>query len=505
MASTIANAKHSVERAAVGALIDGILKDLKNTENKRESYCKLADLAQKYFGKTAFPDARLEKVKQDLMNPDSRWIKFIDNVIDEVNPNFAKMTLLNLGYEAFLRGTKQIRANREKYNCNIPWLILFDPTSACNMHCKGCWSGTYGHKNNLSFEDMDKIVTEGKELGTYLYLMTGGEPMVRKKDILRLLKKHRDCYFAAFSNSTLIDEEFVKELQKLGNMTFFLSIEGTPDTNDARRGEGHYAAVMKAMDLLKKYGILFGTSICYTRANIEAVTSDDFFHLLEEKGAKFGFYFHYMPVGKNAVPDLMPTPEQREYMINRIRYIRSSESNIQFYPMDFQNDGEYVGGCIAGGRNYFHINSSGDAEPCVFIHFSNTNIHNNTVLEMLQSPLFKMYHEGQPFNRNHLRPCPMLENPELLPKMVKESGAHQTNEEAPEQVDELESKCVDYAKAWKPYADRIWASETHKKPSYENYTKEKREHPELAAFEHVGDVPPVEDQKTAQTASAAQQ
>jgi MoaA/NifB/PqqE/SkfB family radical SAM enzyme len=157
--------------------------------------------------------------------------------------------------------------------------------------------------------------------------MTGGEPMVRKKDILRLLKKHRDCYFAAFSNSTLIDEEFVKELQKLGNMTFFLSIEGTPDTNDASRGEGHYAAVMKAMDLLKKYGILFGTSICYTRANIEAVTSDDFFHLLEEKGAKFGFYFHYMPVGKNAVPDLMPTPEQREYMINRIRYIRSSESD----------------------------------------------------------------------------------------------------------------------------------------------------------------------------------
>ena len=28
-----------------------------------------------------------------------------------------------------------------------------------------------------------------------------------------------------------------------------------------------------------------------------------------------------------------------------------------FYPMDFQNDGEFVGGCIAGGRNYFHINS----------------------------------------------------------------------------------------------------------------------------------------------------
>ena len=332
---------------------------------------------------------------------------------------------------------------------------------------------------------MDKIITQGKELGVYLYLMTGGEPMVRKKDILKLMEKHHDCYFAAFSNSTLIDEDLVKEIARLGNMTFFLSIEGTPDTNDARRGEGHYAAVMKAMDLLHEYGILFGTSICYTKANIDAVTSDDFFHLLEEKGAKFGFYFHYMPTGQNAVPSLLPTPEQREYMINRIRYIRSAECPIQFYPMDFQNDGEYVGGCIAGGRNYFHINASGDAEPCVFIHYSNTNIHDNSILEMLQSPLFMAYHEGQPFNRNHLRPCPMLENPKLLREMVKETGAHQTNEEAPESAEELCEKCDDYAKNWAPVADRIWASEKHKKPTYENYTKEKREHPELAAFEHA--------------------
>jgi len=486
MASAIENLGHAAERKAIGAMIDGLVKSLKKKDNDEriKAELKIVELAQKFYGKAFTPD-RVAAVKNAIQNPDSRWMTFINKTIDEIDPNFAKMTLLNLGYEAFLRGTKTIRANREKYNCNIPWLILFDPTSACNLHCTGCWSGTYGHKNNLSFEDMDKIVTQGKELGVYLYLMTGGEPMVRKKDILRLIEKHHDCYFAAFSNSTMIDEDLCKELQRLGNMTFLLSIEGTPDTNDARRGEGHYAAVMKAMDLLKAHGILFGTSICYTRANIEAVTSDDFLHLIEEKGAKFGFYFHYMPVGKNAVPELMPTPEQREWMINRIRYVRSDECNIGFYPMDFQNDGEFVGGCIAGGRNYFHINASGDAEPCVFIHFSNTNIHDNSILEMLQSPLFMAYHEGQPFNRNHLRPCPMLENPKLLREMVEKTGAHGTNEEAEETAEQLCDKCDDYAAAWQPYAEKIWAEETHKKPAYENYTKEKRENPELAAFEHA--------------------
>ena len=264
---------------------------------------------------------------------------------------------------------------------------------------------------------------------------------------------------------------FCKEVVRLGNITFQLSIEGTPETNDARRGDGHYAAVMKAMDLLKKYGIIFGTSICYTRANIEAVTSDEFLRMISEKGARFGFYFHYMPVGNNAVLDLMPTMEQREYMIKRIREIRSPQCDIGFFPMDFQNDGEYVGGCIAGGRNYFHINSAGDAEPCVFIHFSNTNIHENSILEILQSPLFMAYHNGQPFNNNHLRPCPMLENPEFLQKMVHETGAHQTNMESPETVEHLCSKCKNYAEEWKGHADKIWAEETHKTPQYTNYKK----------------------------------
>ncbi len=477
--------KHKAERAAVSVLADHLLKKINkadNYEERTEVYLQIVDLAEKFF-----PEGKekIDKVREYVSNPNHRWMKMINHIIDDADPHYAKMMLLNLGYESFFRGTKMIRENREKYQCNIPWLILFDPTMACNMHCVGCWSGTYGRKSSLTFEEMDKIVTQGKELGAHLYMLTGGEPMVKKKEVLQLCEKHNDCFFVAYSNSTLIDEELCQKIQKLGNLSFMLSIEGTPNTNDMRRGEGHYQAVMKAMDLLKAYGIVFGTSICYTKDNVEAVTSDDFFKMLCEKGAHYGFYFHLMPIGNNAVPELMPTVEQRKYMIKRIRSIRTEESDIEFFPMDFQNDGEFVGGCIAGGRNYFHINSNGDAEPCVFIHFSDCNIKTHSILEMLQSPLFMAYHKGQPFNRNHLRPCPMLENPELLKEMVHKTKAHQTNEESPEEVEHLCAKTTDYAKKWAPVADEIWASQTHKKLSYENFTKEKREHPELAAFEHA--------------------
>lgn len=84
-----------------------------------------------------------------------------------------------------------------------------------------------------------------------------------------------------------------------------------------------------------------------------------------KKDVGYAWYFHYMPVGNDAALDLLPTKEQREYMYHRIREIRGLTGGKQLFAFDFQNDGEFVGGCIAGGRNYFHINANGDAEPCV--------------------------------------------------------------------------------------------------------------------------------------------
>lgn len=460
---------HTAARAAFGTAIDFALKSVKKDPEKGIS--RILDLTGKFAG-DVFSQQQLAAAKDYLTNPENKWTQYIYRIIDEIDPHVLKMTALNLGFEAFLNGTKTIRNNREIYKCNIPWLILFDPTSACNLHCTGCWAAEYGSRLNLTFEEMDDLITQGKQLGVYFYMLTGGEPLVRKNDIIRLCEKHNDCAFNIYTNSTLIDEAFCKECVRVGNISFSLSIEGTKETNDGRRGDGHYDAVLHAMDLMKQYGLIFGTSICYTRANVEAVTSDAFLDMLIEKGVRYSFYFHYMPVGNSASPDLLPTPEQRKYMIKRVREVRAIHGGKPIFLMDFQNDGEFVGGCIAGGRNYFHINSNGDAEPCVFIHYSNMNIREHSILEILRSPLFMAYRDGQPFNQNHLRPCPMLENPELLQEMVARSGAHSTDLESPETAEHLCGKCTEYAACWQKDADEIWAGQTHKTPAYTNYKKD---------------------------------
>ena len=448
---------HASARKAAGLGVDVILKKV-NKKDRNEEMLKLVDLMEKFM-------------EGDELALDYDWIRglvgdentalngYLNRAFDELDPNVVKTTVLNLGFEAMLSGTKTMHAKRKEHGCNIPWVILMDPTSACNLHCTGCWAAEYGNKLNLSYDDLTKVVREGKELGIHFYMFTGGEPLVRKDDIIKLCDEHRDCQFLAFTNGTLVDDAFCEEMKRVGNLMLAISLEGSPEVNDLRRGEGVYEKVMDAMDRLKKNGLIFGTSICYTSKNCEAVTEKDFIQLMVDKGCRYALYFHYMPVGNDASVDLLPTPEQRVATKNRIRAIRNLSHGEGLFTMDFQNDGEYMDGCIAGGRNYFHINANGDAEPCVFIHYSNANIHDSSLLDILKSPLFMAYHDNQPFNDNHLRPCPMLENPEILQRLVKETGAVSTDLQSPESAEHLCGKCEGYASSWKPVADRLWQEE----------------------------------------------
>ena len=391
----------------------------------------------------------------------------------------------NFIVNASLKGSATQEKVSEENDCNVPWAILLDPTSACNLHCTGCWAAEYGHKLNLTFDEMDKVVTQGKELGVYLYMFTGGEPLVRKADLVKLCEKHSDCAFLAFTNGTLVDEAFCADLKRIGNLYLAISLEGFSEVNDLRRGTGVFAKVMHAMDLLKENGLVFGTSICYTSKNYKTVTSDEFIDMIVEKGCRYALYFHYMPVGNDASLELLPNPKQRLYIKDRVREIRNMTSGKGIFTMDFQNDGEFVGGCIAGGRNYCHINANGDVEPCVFIHYSGANINEVSLIEALQQPLFQAYRDGQPFNRNHLRPCPMLENPELLREMVEKTGAKSTDLQSPESAEHLCGKCDLYAAEWKKAADELWAENPHHKQRYENYKKENLDEEAKASTEEI--------------------
>ncbi len=426
---------------------------------------KLGGYIDSYIPAGSTLGGQLEAIKSVLGDSENNWYRLIFSIFTEIDSDVRRTIFENFVINATVRAGEIHDKLTAQYDCNIPWAILMDPTSACNLRCVGCWAAEYGNRLNLSYEELDSIIRQANELGCYFFLYTGGEPLVRKADLIKLCEAHPDSMFSAFTNATLIDESFADEMLRVKNFIPAISAEGFEESTDSRRGQGTYQKIMSAMQILKEKKLPFGISACYTSANVQDVGSEAYFDQMIEWGAKFCWFFTYMPVGKTAVPELMVSAEQRRFMYEQVRAFRKTKP---LFTMDFWNDGEYsgykesrglpgyCGGCIAGGRRYLHINANGDIEPCAFIHYSDSNIREKTLLEALCSPLFMGYRKSQPFNDNLLRPCPVLDNPGALTSLVEESGAKSTDYQAQESAAEYSDKCVEKAAAWAIVAEKLW-------------------------------------------------
>ena len=145
------------------------------------------DTLEPLLPKSLFPSQR-ESIRNAIEQKEDNWYQLIMKIMTDINPEVRDDLLKTFVIDANLLAWTQQEKSRKKYECNIPWAILLDPTSACNLHCTGCWAADYGNALNLSYDDIDSIITQGKELGVHIYIYTGGEPLVRKKNTHQALR-----------------------------------------------------------------------------------------------------------------------------------------------------------------------------------------------------------------------------------------------------------------------------------------------------------------------------
>jgi MoaA/NifB/PqqE/SkfB family radical SAM enzyme len=336
--------------------------------------------------------------------------------------------------------------------------LLISPTIRCNLRCKGCYAQNYKKEDDLSFEILDRVIKEAKEMGVVFFTILGGEPFIRE-DLFDIYRKHSDTYFQVYTNGTLIDERIAQKLIKVGNVIPQISIEGFEKETDDRRGKGVFEKVMKAMDILKEKGVPFGYSTCVTRKNAETVTSDKFIDLMIEKGALIGWYFLYMPVCGDQNTELMPTPEQRNNQRLRRDYIRATKP---LFVIDFWNDAPYVDGCIAG-KYYSHVTNFGDVEPCIFTHFAQANIKNVSLKEAMECPFFKEIRARQPYSPNLLMPCMLIDHPEVIRELHQTCKPYPTHPGATTLIEDLKDDLDKYSSKVHQIYDKIWEEEYEKK------------------------------------------
>jgi MoaA/NifB/PqqE/SkfB family radical SAM enzyme len=268
----------------------------------------------------------------------------------------------------------------------------------------------------LTAEKWKDIFTEAKDLGISFILLAGGEPTMRR-DVIEMAGNIPEIIFPIFTNGTLLDEQYYEMFNEHRNLIPILSIEGKEENTDERRGPGTFAKLTEEMDRIKAHGLIFGASVTVTTKNIKEVTSNDFLSGLAEKGCKAVIFVEYVPVDDMNI-DQAPGDAEREYMKKRLADLRTDYADNMIM-ISFPGDEKSSGGCLAAGRGFFHINSHGDAEPCPFSPYSDINVKDTSLREVLKSGLFKEIGAQGLLAEEHAGGCILYERRKSVEKLLK--------------------------------------------------------------------------------------
>lgn len=421
-------------------------------------------ILRKFYGENSYPAG------QEFIEKIFATLKII---LRDANPNCKRAIINNMIINEGIKG-QQIRTRVTKeLGFDIPVLVVVSPTQSCPLRCYGCYSAEHAKDGDLTFEAFDRLVTQAKEMGIYFFVITGGEPYVYKH-MFEIFEKHSDVYFQTYTSAiTLAEKDHVEKIAKLGNVLPCISLEGFEEETDKRRGKGHFKRILKAMKKLREAGVPFGFSATATRENNDMLLSDEFIDFYVKQGCSLGYYFQYMPLGREPVWDLVPTPKQRMYRYERVVELRRKRPILL---ADFWCDGPLVGGCLAGGRRYLHVNNLGQAEPCVFAQAWDMTIYDHSLLDILRdSKLFRAIRRRQPYSENLMRPCMIIDVPECWRDAVEESGATLSSKTADKVANDLKEKIEGFSEEYRQLADPLWETKYRKAYQRENdYVKSMR-------------------------------
>ncbi len=362
-------------------------------------------------------------------------------------PNVQRKLVFNLLYHQITKGERIRDGWKEEHGEWPPTFFAISPSMRCNLRCEGCYAAEYKKYGELTADEFVDLVRQGRDdFGIHFYTILGGEPTAWPP-MFDCVERCPDVFFQLYTHGQLFDEKMVDRVTRLGNVSFAISVEGGEKETDARRGPGAYKRLKKTMAMLKEAGVPFGFSATHMTKNHRSLTDGSFYADMLESGCTFGWVFQYVPIGRKPSLDLVVSPAQRLERFEAIEEFRRNNPMIIF---DFWNDGEITDGCMAYGRRYLHILSSGVVEPCVFVHFTKDghNIRGKSLKEIVLSDFYRDARSRMPFNVDRRAPCSFIDSG-ALKELVGKHGLKPSHPGALDVVTQHHGPLMEIAEEYK--------------------------------------------------------
>ncbi|MFM8538953.1 MAG: radical SAM/SPASM domain-containing protein [Planctomycetaceae bacterium] len=338
-----------------------------------------------------------------------------------VAPNCLWKAGWNLGVKGML-SVERFRRRAARGVVFPPFLHL-SIINSCNLRCQGCWVDVAAPRTMVAIDDLIRIVADAKARGNAFFGILGGEPFLHP-GLFDLLEAHRDCYFQIFTNGQLITPEVAARLQRIGNATPLVSIEGDAAVSDVRRGNRRVLdRTLRGLEHCVEARLLTGVATSLCQSNIDQLLTEAWLDRLVELGVHYTWFHGYRPVGPESSPELALAPDQ---LLAVRRFVVAMRAKKPIAIVDAYYDGEGRALCPMAAGITHHVGPSGYVEPCPIIQLAVDRVGDGDFYDVVTNSAY--LRDVRAAAASHSRGCIVLENPRLLLEIADRHGAVDTTQ-----------------------------------------------------------------------------
>lgn len=99
---------------------------------------KVLDYLEKFDEGSKGVTDQIKNIRQAISDPNNNWYQLIKSLWTDIDAGQRRALMEGAVVNGSMIGTPESTRWQDNYQCSVPWAILMDPTSACNLHCTGC-------------------------------------------------------------------------------------------------------------------------------------------------------------------------------------------------------------------------------------------------------------------------------------------------------------------------------------------------------------------------------
>ncbi|MES2649201.1 MAG: radical SAM protein [Bacteroidota bacterium] len=272
--------------------------------------------------------------------------------------------------------------------------IFFAITSKCPLRCEHCFEwDNLNSKETFTLAELKAVVAKFQEDGISQFHCSGGEPMVRVKDLVQLISgAAAQSDFHVLTSGYNFTAENARLLKQAGLTGVVISLDHYDgEMHNAFRGfKNSFNDVLIAIRNAQEQNLLITLSLCATKTFISWDNLMRYAELAKKLEVAFIQVLEPKAVGHYAGKDVFLNEDHFKLLDKFYFELNFSPAYKQYPVLLYHGYHQRRIGCLSGGSRNLYIDSKGYVNACPFCHTKSFNIKDSLALDnRIQKELIK--------------------------------------------------------------------------------------------------------------------